>query len=96
MPAALPIPNCVECCPHVCTTSTTPVATVIEVINVDTVAEMAATTPYAGLRQFNVRGWITSNDGMGGLWVYDPASTQTADGYYVVDPGGSGRYLKNI
>jgi len=98
MPAALPIPNCVECAPRDCcaTTSTTPTDSSIEVINVDVVADMAAVAPYAGLRQFNVLGWITTTDGMGGIWTYQPTSTATADGYYVVDPGGSGRYVKLI
>lgn len=96
MPAALPIPNCVECGPRDCTGTVTPADAIVEVINVDTVADMAATTPYAGLRQFNVLGWITTNDGMGGVWTYQPTSTATADGYYVVDPGGSGRYIKLI
>ena len=63
----------------------------------DLFADMAATTPYSGLKQFNVRGYTAIGDGLGGVWIYEPASTREADGYYVIaTPSGSGRYEKLI
>jgi len=69
----------------------------VEVINVPLVANMAAIAPYDGLKEFNVRGWMTITDGMGGSWLYWPEETAAADGYYTVaPPSGSGRYIKNV
>lgn len=63
----------------------------------DLVADVAATTPYDGLKQFNVRGWFTVGDGLGGVWIYVADSTAEADGYSIIEPpGGVGRYLKFI
>lgn len=90
----IPIPYCG--CTSSCTT--TPSSTgAIEVLNVDLVADMAATTPYSGLKQFNVSGWTSVGDGLGGIWIYQPSSTATADGYYVIETNtGVGRYVKLV
>lgn len=93
------IPQPIGCChPTECSTSSSAsVATGYEVVNVDTVADMAATYPYTALRQFNVSGNVTAGDGGGGIWNYLPSSAATADGYYVLTPpGGVGRYTKIV
>lgn len=98
MPAALPIPDVQECLPFNCVTRNDPPAPCIcpeEIVTVDVLATMAATTPYGSLKQFIVAGWTTAGDGYGGIWGYYPDSVQVADGYYVVSPpGASGRYIK--
>ena len=109
MPVALPIPNCggvwiVSCNPSCGSTSSsgggggggsTDCDCPSETVNVNVVADMAATVPYTGLKQFNVRGWMSIGDGSGGIWAYFPASSEAADGYFVVQPNsGSGRYIK--
>lgn len=93
------IPQPIGCChPTECSTSSSAsVATGYEVVNVDTVADMAATAPYTALRQFNVAGNVTPGDGGGGLYSVSFTSTATPDGYYVVLlAGGTARALKIV
>lgn len=61
---------------------------------VNTVAEMAAVTPYTFLKSFNVLGQFTPGDGAGGRWIFSPTSEAVADGYYVVATPTTGRYIR--
>ena len=93
--------RCTECYTSPCTCTpccTTPVNECADnVVNLDTVADMAAYVPYDQLRQFNLQGQFTAGDGQGGIWEYNKTSTATDDGYWVVTPpAGTGRYLKVV
>lgn len=96
--SAFPIP--LPCCDNgnrCCVSDLEPCDCGEPILNVDLVADMAAIPPYDGLKQFNVRGWYTVGDGLGGVWIYDATSEAVADGYSIIEPpGGVGRYLKFI
>jgi len=91
------IPQPIGCGPVCCTTSSTPVASLEEVINVDSIADLAALAGYPGLKVVNVDHYLVENDGGGGIWPYYPASTAVDDGYFVVASGnGLGNFIKLV
>lgn len=96
MYAAIPTP--IDTCRPCCTEDQCddPVVDApVAIVNVATVADMAATVPYSGLRLFAVGGYLVEGDGQGGFWAYLPASTDTDDGYQTITPpNGVGRYVK--
>lgn len=72
-----------------------PVFAAHEIAIVETVAAMAATTPWPELKYFDVLGRFVPGDSAGGRWLYLPDSVAVVDGYDVVaTPLGTGRYIR--
>lgn len=92
------IPQPVGCSPtQRCSSNTTVITQNNEVLLVNTIADLAALSPYAGLKEVNVLGHLAVGDNAGGAWLYEPTSTATDDGYYTVTPaGGVGRFTRLI
>ena len=69
-------------------------------INVATNAALTALTAGSGLVDngvYQTLGRVSENDGGQGLWLYDSASTTTADGGFTclaIDGGGAGRFKR--